>query len=81
MEQNKYPYDDFIRALGKLAPDQLIGTARVLGVKLMTDEKDENDKPIMRDGKDIVNDILNNYAALNRNQRRNLLKIVKAARS
>ena len=79
MEQNKYPYNDFIRAIAKLSADQLVGVARVLGVKLMTDEKDENGKAIMRDGQDIVNDMLNNYAALNRNQRRNLLKIIKAA--
>ena len=48
--------------------------------RTMTDEKDENGKAIMRDGQDIVADMLNNYAALNRNQRRNLLKIIKAAR-
>lgn len=80
MEQNKYPHNDFIRAIAKLSADQLIGVARVLNVNLMTDEKDENGKAIMRDGQDIVADMLNNYAALNRNQRRNLLKIIKAAR-
>lgn len=76
---NTYPHNDFIIALSKLAPEELIGTARVLGVKIMSDEKDEKGKFIMRDGKEIVLDMLNAYAALNRKQRRNLLKIVKAA--
>lgn len=76
---NTYPHNDFIIALGKLAPEELIGTARVLGVKIMSDEKDEKGKFIMRDGQEIVLDMLNAYAALNRKQRRNLLKIVKAA--
>ena len=39
--ENKYPHNDFIIALSKLTPDQLVGTARVLGVNIMTDEKDE----------------------------------------
>ncbi len=76
---NTYPHNDFIIALAKLAPEELIGTARVLGVKIISDEKDEKGKFIMRDGQEIVLDMLNAYAALNRKQRRNLLKIVKAA--
>ena len=76
---NIYPHNDFIIALSKLAPEELIGTARVLGVKIMSDEKDEKGKFIMRDGKEIILDMLNAYAALNRKQRRNLLRIVKAA--
>ena len=78
--ENKYPHNDFILALSKLAPDQLVGTARVLGVSIMTDEKDEKGNYQVRDGVDIINDMMNAYAALNRKQRRNLLKIVKAAR-
>lgn len=78
--ETKYPYNDFIRALAKLPPEQLIGVARILKVKLMSDERDENDKLIMRDGADITTDVLNAYAALNKKQRRNLLKIIKAAK-
>lgn len=78
--ENKYPHNDFIIALSKLAPDQLVGTARVLGVNIMTDEKDEKGNYQVRDGQEIVTDMINAYSALNRKQRRNLLKIVKAAK-
>jgi len=78
--ENKYPHNDFIIALSKLTPDQLVGTARVLGVNIMTDEKDEKGNYQVRDGQEIVTDMINSYSALNRKQRRNLLKIVKAAK-
>lgn len=79
----EYPHNDFVRALVALPPEQIIGVARVLNVKIIKDEFEEVDgkkTPKMRDGQEILLDILNEYAKLNRKQRRNLLKIVKAAK-
>lgn len=76
MNINKtYPHNDFIKVLCALPPEQVLGVARVLNVKVMADKE----KKIPREGEEIANDIINKYASLNRKQRRNLLKIMKQA--
>lgn len=79
----EYPYNDFVRALVALPPEEVLGCARVLNVQILSNEFEEKDgkkQPKMRDGIEIINDILDKYAKLNRKQRRNMLKIVKAAK-
>lgn len=77
--KNTYKYPEFSNALLRISPQQLLGVASVLGVNLYTDEKDENDHPIPKDGLIIIGEILSKYETLNRDARRNLLKIVKQA--
>ncbi len=78
-DKTKYKYPEFSNALLRISPQELLGVASVLGVKLYTDEKDENDHPIPQDGMIIIGEILSKYETLNRDARRNLLKIVKQA--
>lgn len=77
--KNTYKYPEFSNALLRISPQQLLGVASVLGVNLYTDEKDENNHPIPKDGLIIIGEILSKYETLNRDARRNLLKIVKQA--
>lgn len=77
--KNTYKYPEFSNALLRISPQELLGVASVLGVNLYTDEKDEQDHPIPKDGLIIIGEILSKYETLNRDARRNLLKIVKKA--
>lgn len=77
--KNTYKYPEFSNALLRISPQELLGVASVLGVNLYTDEKDEQDHPIPKDGLIIIGEILSKYEILNRDARRNLLKIVKKA--
>ena len=77
--KNTYKYPEFSNALLRISPQQLLGVASVLGVNLYTDEKDEQDHSIPKDGLIIIGEILSKYETLNRDARRNLLKIVKQA--
>ena len=78
-DKTKYKYPEFSNALLRISPQELLGVASVLGVNLYTDEKDEQDHPIPKDGLIIIGEILSKYETLNRDARRNLLKIVKKA--
>lgn len=78
-DKTKYKYPEFSNALLRISPQELLGVASVLGVNLYTDEKDEQDHPIPKDGMIIIGEILSKYETLNRDARRNLLKIVKKA--
>lgn len=59
--------------------DVFIGTAKVLGVQLMTEEKDEEDHRIPRAFEDIFVDVVCAFAAAPRKRRRDLFKILKEA--
>ena len=74
-----YPYPKFSEAITKLRPEELLGLAHFMGVRLYTDEKDEEGKPIPEDGIIIINNVLEKYTTLNRKVRRDILKIVKDA--
>lgn len=75
----KYKYPKFCEAILKLRPEELLGLAHFMGVKLYTDQKDEEGKPIPEDGVVIIENILSKYETLNRKVRRDILKIVKDA--
>lgn len=79
IDNKNYKYPEFSEALLKLKPEELVGVAHFLGVKLYTDEKDENDHVKPRDGLLIISDVLSKYETLGRKVRRELLKIVKQA--
>lgn len=92
MEQNKsYPYPEFIDKLVKLEPHELIGVARLLSVDIYKDDPNPKEpdpessipaqlqNKIPRSGEEVVTDILNTYAALNRAARRRVYKIMRDA--
>ena len=70
----------FAKALVKLDGASVIGLTRLLEVKVFyEDVKDENGKPLPRSGESIIEDCLVKFHSLNREQRRNILKLVKKA--
>lgn len=79
-QEIKYSYPEFLRALAKLRPEELLGLAKFMGVKLFKDdEKDEKGNPLPQSGEFIVQGIIDKYPTLGRKVRRQLLKIVKSA--
>lgn len=68
--------NEFLEDIAKLEAVEFIGLAKLLGVKLL-EGKGENEK--LRPMGDIVNDIMAKFSKLNRNKRRELKKIVRAA--
>ena len=72
--------NEFARLLAKLDGASVIGLTRLLHVKVFYDDvKDENGKPMPRSGESIIEDCLIKFYSLNRQQRREILKITKAA--
>lgn len=68
----------FITALAKLDGAQICGVARIMGV--VTDyQEEEGGKRILRDGNDVVRDMVKTYLGLGRVQRRRLLALMKKA--
>ena len=66
----------FLEDIAKLEAIEFIGLAKLLGVELL-EGKGENEK--LRPMGDIVDDIMVKFSKLNRNKRRELGKIVRAA--
>lgn len=79
-QEIKYPYPEFLKALSKLRPEELIGLAKFMGIELFkSDEKDEKGNPMPQSGEFIVQGIIDKYPTLGRKVRREILKIVKSA--
>ena len=68
--------NEFLEDIAKLEAVEFIGLAKLLGVELL-EGKGENEK--LRPMGDIVDDIMVKFSKLNRNKRRELKKIVRAA--
>ena len=68
--------NEFLEDIAKLEAVEFIGLAKLLGVKLL-EGKGGNEK--LRPMGDIVDDIMVKFSKLNRNKRRELKKIVRAA--
>lgn len=72
--------EDFAKMMCKLKAAELLGLARMLGVHLFYDDvKDDKGKPMPRSGEAIVEDCLVKFYALNRSERRRILKALRAA--
>ena len=63
----------------KLGAVEFAGLARILKVKLYSEEKDEQDHFVPRPFTDVLNDILVNFDALGRERKREILQVVKKA--
>ena len=66
--------EDFLKVIPLLEPDEFVGLCTILKVQLM-----EEDGETPRDFVDMFSDVLDAFEKKNRTQRRNLLKILKAA--
>jgi hypothetical protein len=73
--------NEFALLLTKLDGASLIGLTRMLEVKVFYDDvKDENGKPMPRSGEVIIEDCLVKFHSLNREKRRQILRILRAAK-
>lgn len=71
----------FALLLTKLDGASLIGLTRILQVKVFYDDvKDENGKPMPRSGEQIIEDCLVKFHSLNREKRRQILRILRDAK-
>lgn len=60
-------------------PEIFLGVARILKVKLVSEEKDEEGRLISRDFSDILTDLIDSYSKSERRRKRELLKIIEKA--
>ena len=63
----------------KLDAIEFTGLARLLKVKLVTENPEDGGRPIHRDFIDVLNDMMENFDKLERTRKREILKLVKKA--
>jgi hypothetical protein len=69
---------EFAKLLVTLDAPSLIGLTRLLKVKVFYDDvKDENGKPMPRSGEAIIEDCLVKFHAMNRQERRKILTLLR----
>lgn len=70
--------EEFVTLMCKLDANELCGLAKLLGVRLLTDSVDpETKKAIPRDGAEIIEECIDHFAALNRTDRRWVLRYLR----
>ena len=65
----------------KLDAVEFTGLARLLGVKLLTGAVDEGGRPIHREFMDVLDEMMGKYDVLNRERKREILRLIKKATS
>ena len=69
---------EFASCIVKLEPAEFIGLCKILCVHVFNNEKkDENGKPMPREGEDIVVDCIDKFSQLNRAKRREIMAILR----
>ena len=72
---------EFAKLIGTLDAAALIGLTRILKVKVFYDDvKDEKGHPMPRSGESIIEDCLVKFHSMNRQDRRQILKILRSAK-
>lgn len=80
-DSKKKNVDEFARLLITLDGAAVIGLTRLLKVKVFYDDvKDENGKPMPRSGEAIIEDCLVKFNSLDRASRREILRLLRAAK-
>lgn len=73
--------NEFAKLLTKLDGASVIGLTRILKVKVFYDDVfDDQGHPMPRSGEAIIEDCLVKFNSMNRTERRNILKILRAAK-
>lgn len=73
--------NEFAKLLMNLDGASVIGLTRLLQVKVFYDDiKDDNGHPMPRSGEAIIEDCLVKFHSLNREKRREILRILRAAK-
>ena len=72
--------NEFAKLLIKLDGAQVVGLTRILEVKVFYDDvKDEKGHPMPRSAEAIIEDCLVKFNAMNRERRKEVLRIMRAA--
>lgn len=72
--------NEFAKLITKIKAPQLIGLTRLLKVNVFyEDVKDDQGHPMPRSGEAIIEDCLIKFYAMNRTDRRNILRLLRAA--
>jgi hypothetical protein len=70
---------EFAKLLTKLDGASIIGLTRILQVRVFyEDVKDDNGKPMPRSGEQIIEDCLVKFHSLNREKRREILRMMRS---
>lgn len=70
----------FLKEISKIKePEIFIGLAKVLGVKLLGEEKDENGKFIPRDFTEVLDDVMKSFDGARRSRKNELLRLLAEA--
>lgn len=74
----KIKVEDFVEQLTKLSdePAAFIGMAKILGVQILSEEKDEDGKFLPRSAESITSDMIEKYNALNRSKKRLVMGVL-----
>ena len=73
--------NEFAKLLSNLDGASVIGLTRLLQVKVFYDDiKEDNGHPMPRSGEAIIEDCLVKFHSLNREKRREILRILRAAK-
>ena len=73
--------NEFAKLIIKLDGASLLGLTRMLRVKVFYDDlKDDKGHPMPRSGEAIIEDCLVKFHSLNRAERRDILRILRAAK-
>lgn len=79
-DTKKKNVNEFAKLLCNLDGASVIGLTRILQVKVFYDDvKDENGHPMPRSGEAIIEDCLVKFNALNRESRKEIIKILRQA--
>ena len=73
MIRNKYSVENIVGEIAKLQPEEFIGVCRILGISLMVD------KETPKEADALFEDVIGKLNTMNRIQRKNLIKILRAA--
>lgn len=72
--------DKFLRALVKLNTQEFIGVVKMMGIALWDGESvDDEQKPILKSGEALIEEMAQKFQGYNRVRRRNLMSIIEAA--
>lgn len=70
-------FEFFVKNFPNLQPIEFCGLAKILCVKLDEEEKDENGKPIPRPLEKVLEEVMDNYLALSKRQRKEINQMLK----
>lgn len=73
MIRNRYSIESIVGEIAKLQPEEFIGVCRILGISLMVDEETP------KEADTLFEDVIGKLNTMNRTQRKNLIKILRAA--